>query len=798
MGVSSLRWLPVSLGLCLYLLACNGAAGRKEEFVARGKQYLSEHNWQNARLELRNALRIDPKDVELQYLAGVAAERSGNYREAASLYGAVLQRDKDNRSARAALGRLYVVSGASAEAITLAEAGLAASPSDPDLLAIRGSGRLQRGDAEGALADAQRAVATAPTNEHAAALLGTLYSRGGRPLDALVVVDKSVKATPDSVDLRLLYFQLLANVDRNDDAAAQLIAVTRLEPTEPKHRFRLAQFYVLQRNIDAAERVLREAITAAPDDVNAKLALANLIATQRSFGKGEKSLKDLVAADPHNLPLRMALGRFYEVNGRPPLAVDVYRAIAADDRKSAQGLAATNRLAALELAANRTEAASSLITEILTINPRDNDALIGRANIALARGEAAKAIADLRAVLRDQPDAPAVMRTLAQAYADNKDVALAEETLRASMRANPDEVQTRLALAQLLMKAGRASEAQSVVDQLVTDQPGEIAAVEAAMRVQVGRRDLVGARRSAENIKKIRPDLPLGYYLAGLVDEAEGKTVAARDAYEHALSIAPESMEPLAAAARADLALGQAERALARINAVIARAPRNAVVHALKGEVLTQLKRPDDAVAALNDSITLAPIWWVSYRDLALAEISAGRSELAVAAYRRGLQATQGSPNLLTELAALYEKLGRPEEAIAQYEAWLQRDALSEVASNNLAVLLITYKAKDAASVQRAFVLAQRLKDSNEPSYLDTYAWVRYVRGEYADAVTTLQRAVDLAPGVAIFRAHLGLAQYRAGKSVAAKRNLEEALGGAADFAEAAEARAALAVLRKG
>jgi tetratricopeptide (TPR) repeat protein len=461
-------------------------------------------------------------------------------------------------------------------------------------------------------------------------------------------------------------------------------------------------------------------------------------------------------------------------------------------------LAATNRLAALELAANRTEAASALITQILTINPRDNDALIERANIALARGQATKAIADLRAVLRDQPDAPAILRTLAQAYAANKDEALAEETLRASMRANPDDVQTRLALSQLLIKAGRASEAQSVVDQLVTDQPGEIAAVEAAMRVQVGRRDLVGARRSAENIKRLRPDLPLGYYLAGLVDEAEGKTVAAREGFEHALSIAPESFEPLAAAARVDLALGQSDRALARINAVIVRAPKNAVVRALKGEVLTQLKRPDDAVAVLNESITLAPTWWVSYRDLALAEISAGSSERAVVAYQRGLQATEASPNLLTELAALYEKLGRPEEAIAQYEAWLQRDALSEVASNNLAMLLVTHKAKDPASLQRAFVLAQRLKDSNEPIYLDTYAWVQYVRGEYSDAVTMLQRVVELAPGVAVFRAHLGLAQYRAGKPVEANRNLEEALGGAADFAEAAEARAALAALRRG
>ena len=672
---------------------------------------------------------------------------------------------------------------------------LATHPDEPSLLTVRGVARAMRGETAGAMQDAEVALARTPTDADTAALVASLYQRQGRTDESLAVLQRAAAASPGNVGLRVILAQALAGAGRGGEAEQQLLEVVAIEPREIRHRYRLAQFYVLQKNVDAAEKALRAAVAAAPEAVEPKLALANLIAAQRSFETGEKSLRELIASDPKNLALQLGLGQFYETHQRPALAEEVYRKVVAAGGSSAQALTARNRVAALALEANRSADASALINEILEASPRDNDALTMRANIALARGDTTGAIADLRAVLRDQPNAPALMRALAAAYAANRDVGLAEETLRTAMRANPTDIQTRLALADLLMKSGRGDEAKPVADQLVEQQPGDVRAIEAAFRVQLQRRDLAAARKSAREIQTLRPDLPAGPFLLGLVDEAEGKLVAARAAFEVASGLAPAAVEPLAAAARIDLAQGQEQRALNRVDKALAAAPGSSRLLSLKAEILAQVKRYAESVDAAGQAIARSPAWWVPYHDLARAELGRNRPEAAVAAYLRGIEATRSAPPLVQQLATLREKMGSIDDAMALYEDWLKREPGSPVASNNLTMLLLTHRSADTASLDRALQLARRLEKSTQPEFLDTLGWVYYLRRDYAPSIEVLQRAVAAAPRAGALRAHLGLAQFRAGQRDVARASLRQALAEAAEFPERVEAKAALAQL---
>lgn len=789
------RGIVLVAAFALLASACTGAEARKSAFIAQGRSHMAEREWAKALLDFRNALQVDPKDNAVQLMAAQMAEKTGAYEEAAGRYGALLEQDKGNLPARSALARLYASGGLPAEAIKLAEEGLAAHPEDPGLLTARGIARGMRGDNMGALKDAESAAVHAPTNPDTAVLLASLYQRHGRGDEALQVLQRASAAVPDDVGLHVIFAQALAASGRQADAERELLAAVRLEPRELRHRYRLSQFYVLQKNIDAAEKVLRDAVAVAPGNAEPKLALAELIASQRSFERGEASLKELIASDPGNTNLQFGLGRLYETHQRVELAEATYRAIMAKAGTSAPGLVARNRLAALALAGNHTADASALIQQVLDESPRDNDALTMRANIELARGDTTGAIADLRAVLRDQPNAPALMRALATAYATNRDIGLAEETLRTAMRANPGDMQTRLALADLLTRNGRGDEAQPIADQLLADRPGDMQALDAAFRMQMQKRDWNAARQSAETIRSLRPDLPAGDFLAGLVDEAEKKFDSARASFERAARLAPGAIDPIAAAARIDLTQQQGGRALERLDRALADTPKSSGLLDIKAEILVQLKRYDEAADAASSAIALSPSWWVPYQDLAEAELGRGRPEAALLAYQRGADATRSAPSLVVRQAGVLERLGRIDAAQAVYEGWLKRSPGSELATNNLTMLLVTYKAKEPGVLVRALELARRLEKSSQPAYIDTLGWVQYLHGDFASAATTLQRAVALAPQSAPLRAHLGLAQLGAGQREEARKNLKAVAAAPPDYPEAAQVRAALASL---
>jgi tetratricopeptide (TPR) repeat protein len=150
----------------------------------------------------------------------------------------------------------------------------------------------------------------------------------------------------------------------------------------------------------------------------------------------------------------------------------------------------------------------------------------------------------------------------------------------------------------------------------------------------------------------------------------------------------------------------------------------------------------------------------------------------------------------VAESATFYEKHGRIDEAIAAYEGlYRQNPQAQKFAANNLAMLLVTYR-KDPASLDRARDLTSGFATSDNGDLLDTVGWVRFKRGEYQQALATLQRAAQQSPDSKVIRYHLAMDQLQLGLRDQARTNLESALTGAGSFQGVEEARLALANLK--
>jgi len=780
----------------LSMVGCGGADARKARYVAKGQELMAAHSYEKARLEFRNALQIDPKDTAARLLAGEVAEKLGNYSEAAQMYQAAIAADGKSVAARAHLGRILVIGGLPDKALEVIDPGLKIAAEDPGLLTVRAAVRMQQGDLAAARKDAEQAVALAPTNQDAMAVLAALMRRDGQVAEAIALLQKGVKASPGSVDLRLVLAQMLLDQQQVPSAEQQLKEIIRLEPDKMVHRYRLAQLYLFGKNVDGAEAVMRDAVASQPDSVEAQLGLAYLLAAHRSFEVADKQVESARSKRPDDMPLQLGIGEFYERQDKAAQAEQVYRDVIAKDEAGPQGLTARNRIAAMKLRAGKPAEAAKLVDEVLDKNPRDADALVMRADLALAKGDTNAAVADLRAVLRDQPNSIPIQRALARAHLQAGDVTLAEETLRTAVQSNPRDLGARLDLAQLLLRQGKPKEATPVLEQLVADEPNNIAALEALYRVQGAGKDLPAALKTAKTIQALQPKLPLGFYLEGMVEQAQQHPAEARAAFEHAAALDPKALDPVVELAQLDVAEKQTERALARIDEYLVGQPQNAVAQNLKGELLLAANRAPEASTSFAAALALNSQGWQPYRGQARAALAQGKTDAAIAAYTSGIAATQGSPLLAAELAGLYEQLGRNDEAIAEYEGMLKRDPANDIAANNLAMLLVTYR-KDAASLARAGQLAERFAQSPNPAFLDTYGWVLYARGQYAASITPLKAAADKVPNAQVLRYHLGMAQLKVGEREAARTNLEAAVANNARYAGVEEARAALVNLKK-
>ena len=790
----SQRWTAIGVVCAIVLCGCGGAQSRLANHMERGQRYFAQGDFTKASIEFRNAMQIAPKDPEALVMAGRTAEKLGRLRDALGLYQTVVETKPDNVEAREDLGRLMALHGQPDRALELIGPALAKHPDDAALLTIRAAARLAQKDSAGAQADAERALQLAPANEEAILFRAGMYANAGDLDKATALVTGGLAKLPTSVDLREALVSLYQASHEPGKAEEQLRALVTQKPQEPQFRYELATLYTQENKLDDAEHELREAVKVVHSD-DARLRLVGFLTTRRDVATGEKALREFITADPKDYDLRLALGALLQGSGKTNDAERAYGEIVHDDGTGPSSLIARDRIAAIQTNRGQYDDARKLVDEVLQNSPRDSMALGLRGEIDIARRDPSSAISDLRAALRDQPQAVVLHQLLAKAYVANGNPALAEESLRAAVEQIPTSTQLRLDLAALLLQTQRVDQGMKLLEETARAAPQDPYVREALARAYLAKRDFTSARATAEALKSLRPDSSVGSYLAGLAARGQNQLDDAQQELTHALALQPQSSDVLSALAQLDMARGHADQAIALVTDAAEHPHPNAFAFNLLGELYLSQRKADLAKAPLSRAMELAPKWWVPYRNLAIAKYGSGDAAGAIDTYVAGIKAAPNEPTLVVELGQLYQKQGRIDDAIASYEAWVRQNPHAPVVANNLAMLLVDNK-QDRASLDQARDLTNGFASSTNSSLLDTNGWVHLKRSEYTEALSVLQRALALAPDSKEIHYHLGLVELRMGQTDRARSDLETALSGAAKFQGADDARTVLASLK--
>ena len=182
-------FLPVRMGEMLP--AARAAAGRAlaldpnlaESHVAMGFVYAESFDWPHAEAEYREAIALDPGNVEPLYRLGNMLLVTGRAEEAVPVLEAVRTRDPLYAVASSYLGWAYAATGRFDDAVAEGRRALALEPQGLPQLGILGGIYNTAGRPDSAVALARRVIALSPSPSRIGSAARAL-ALGGQPADA--------------------------------------------------------------------------------------------------------------------------------------------------------------------------------------------------------------------------------------------------------------------------------------------------------------------------------------------------------------------------------------------------------------------------------------------------------------------------------------------------------------------------------------------------------------------------------------------------------------------------------------
>lgn len=771
----------------IVVTACGGPEARKAEALEEGRRYLAAGNLDKARVEMRNALQIDPNDTEARYILGVIAERLGNVRQAAGHFSAALELDAGNVDARARFAKIHVIAGLPEQALSIVNEGMEGAVNKAPLYAVRGAALAQLGRVDEALADARAGVSEDPLHEQSIALLGGVLSNLEQFDEAAKVLEDGIAGIPGSVDLRIAR-AILAEQDGDAATAfAQYRDAIAIKPDDPAYRYQLAAYQQRSGDIGGAEKTLRDTM-ALDDSPEATLRLVGFIEREHGAAAAEKELRRLAE---NSVEAKLVLGDYLRRTGKPEQALAEYQALSTNHPGAPEVSAAKSRQAALLFEKGDRAAARDLLYAVLEDNPRSADALLVRASQAITENRPDDAIVDFRVLVRDDPEVIANHLGLARAYLMKGQTTLAEDSLRNAVKAEPNNLNSRIELAQFLARQGKPDAADDLIRSVIVREPDNMLARDTDVRIAITRKDWQAAFDRAAAMAEVDSESSDAYYLMGLSLEGLEDEPAAVASYSEALRLQADNADALAAYSRVMVRNGDVDAALAAIEAVPSESPNGIVIGNLHGEVLLAAGRVDAARKQLEATIARQPDWWLPYLTLAKSVNNKDAAD-RIDVLERGFAAANAPVGLGIPLAAELEREGKIDAAIDIYDKMIVANSTSDLLANNLAMLLATHR-NDAASLSRARELTKQFSATQNAAFLNTFGWTRFKSGQLDVALPALRQAVELAPDSAILRYHLGAALIENGESDAARRELSRALEIGTSFPGVDDARALLA-----
>ncbi len=791
--------LVVIIVLAVFFLGgCATMEEKRDKFMAKGKEAFAKGDYVAAKLHFRNAIQIDPKMAEAYLWLGKADLRTENPRGAFGNLSKAVELNPDLLEAQIILAQIYLAAKRPEEAQEKIKLVLDKDPKNTEALLVAASLAAAQKKPEEALKTLAEVRSLDPGKVPAYLMTALILSQQKDLQGAEAVLQEGINRNPQATDLYIARARLAESQKDFETAEGILQQAQTAAPDEDKLQDEFVRLYGLSSQWGKVEQNLRQRLVKNPAKEENAIKLAQFLTSRGQSVEAEKVLQEFTQKNPDNVKARFALVDFYLANNKVGRSDKILQDIIAKNPTGPTLLQAKNKLASIRLAQGHREEAGKLADEVLKENPKDINALRIKGIVALAAKDGQTAVNNFRVLSQDQPQNAEPLLLLARAHLLNKEPELAKENVKKAIALKPDFMEARRFLYELYLQNKDLDGAIQTVKEYLRLNDKDLVNWSYLGDFYVMKGDNKQARAAFQKMIEVDSKNPLGYFKQALLSKKLNQSAEAVKYLETALKQQPNFLEGLQLLVAIYQEQKQPDKGLQVVRQLLARSPKNPYLYQALGELLLIRNQPQEALAAIQESLNLNPGRPQALNLLILA--ISRQPDKAEAIQRLAEKAADSRSPLYYSLALamIYEQGKEIDKAIAIYEDLLQRGflAIKVLARNNLAYLLAEHQ-PTPENLDKAYNLAsENLEDNPEdPRLLDTMGWILCKQNNFARGKVFLEKALEKAPDQPTLRYHLGYCAARLGETAEARESLEKALAAKGSFPERTEAEKLLGSL---
>jgi tetratricopeptide (TPR) repeat protein len=711
-----------------------------------------------------------------------------------------------------------------------------------ETLLSRANGYLASAQYDKAEKEYRDVLRLAPDDPVALRQLAIIYYEQGQVPQAFQALQKAAEGQPDDAELQLKLGQILFLTGQPQQAREAVLRSLEKQPGGEEALIVLASSAIRLNDVDEMRQLIEGMRAKDQDRSGYHLALGILALAQKDQARADTEYNAALKLDPKSAAAYAALGTLYWSRNDLQAADQAFKAAAdlASPRASMQVryaefklrtgaapeakkiledinsktpdyLPAGVTLMQVACAERRDEACATRVQAILARDTMNYDALFQDGLLNIQKGDAAKAIREFEYLSTLYTKNPQVRYQLARAYlllaakstsiAERRSaVERAENRLNEAVQLDPNLDPASLLLAELKLGKGNPAAAMDLLTPVVKARPQVAQAhyLLAAAYLAQQRRDeaLAVYRRMTE----LFPTDPQPSLLIGNILLAERQPAEARNAFEKAAEISPDYLPAVERLVDLDIAQQQYPAAMARVQKLLdkdpkAEDPKTAQLWALRGKLYLAQRDFTHAEQDLSKATELDANLEPAYLLLAQLYVATNKQDEAIAKLSRFVE-KNNDPRALLLIALIQTSLKHFDAARDAYEKVLAVNPNIALALNNLAAIYSDY----FGQLDKGYELAKKAKDiaPDEPHIADTFGWIAFKKGDYAEALRALQESAAKLPDNPEIQYHVGMAHYMGGEEEPARIALRKAADASADFLGKDDARKRLSLLAIG